>query len=249
VKTFILGDIHGAYKNCLEILKSINVVDERGRWRKGLKATLIQVGDVIDRGDDPLKSFRLLRELQEEAQNEGGMVIRLLGNHELSCIGGPKAPGGIEGYLLTDIIKKDIIDGKIIAAHILDDWTVVHAGITPKISAGKNINELAEYLNSKLVDAVKNDDFSDEIFFVGRSRGGYKEPGIFWADYDLDLLPFEDKLIKQIVGHTPSFGVKPKFKVSPGGKIIDVDIGMCNLYGGNKGILVYKNNKFNFKML
>jgi hypothetical protein len=244
LKTYILGDIHGEYDVCLEILRNVKLVDDKGRWEKGLGVRLIQVGDVIDRGDDPVRAFNLLRRLQEEAKAEGGEVIRLLGNHELSYIGGPVISNRSEGYILADAIKYDILDNKILAAYLLDDWVVVHAGLTKRLSKGKGLRELVDGLNKKLVDAVKDDDFSDEIFFVGPSRGGYKAPGIFWADYDVDLLPYEEELINQIVGHSPTYGTVPEIKKSKLGRLINVDIGMCKRYGGNKGILEYEDNNF-----
>jgi hypothetical protein len=249
MKRYILGDIHGEYFRCLKILKHVGLVDDDVHWQKGLKDTLIQIGDVIDRGKEPIESFALFKNLQQEALNEGGRLIRLLGNHELSCIGGPSIPGSTHGFLFEEAIKEDILTKKIIAAYVLDDWIVVHAGVMPHIyneaADTKNLSELADDLNTRLINAVKSNDFTDEIFFTGISRGGYKEPGIFWADYDVDLLPDEDKLIKQIVGHSPPLRRKPEIKKSPGGKIINVDIGMCTRYGGNKGILVYEDKEFN----
>ncbi|MFC1855626.1 metallophosphoesterase, partial [Thermodesulfobacteriota bacterium] len=84
MKTYILGDVHGAHKRCLEILHGVNIVDKSGGWTRGLTDRLIQVGDLVDRGEMPYEAFMLFRELQEEARREGGEVVRLLGNHELS---------------------------------------------------------------------------------------------------------------------------------------------------------------------
>ena len=248
MKTYILGDIHGEYFKCLEILKSVGLVDDEGHWQKTLKDTLIQIGDVIDRGKEPIESFAFFENLQKEALDEGGRIIRILGNHELSCIGGPSIAGSTHGFLFEKAIKEDILGGNIVAACTLDDWIVVHAGIMPHIydaaTGDKNLNDLVDELNSRLINAIISDDFTDEIFFVGFSRGGYKEPGIFWADYDVDLLPNENDLIKQIVGHSPPITREPKIRKSAGGKIINVDIGMCSRYGGNKGILLYEDNEF-----
>lgn len=246
VKTYILGDIHGEYERCADILLRAGIIDEEDKWKRGLEVTLIQVGDVIDRGKKPIESFKLIRDIQEQAAEEGGKVLRLLGNHELSMIGGPLIPGRSRSadYILADVIKQDIIDGKITAAYLLDEWVVVHAGIIPEISESRNVSELVEEFNKKLINAVMSDDFSDEIFGVGRSRGGYGKPGIFWADYDIDLLPYEDGLIKQIVGHSPPHVLDPEIKKSPNGRIINIDIGMCDMYGGHKGILIYEDKKF-----
>jgi hypothetical protein len=76
-----VGDVHGAYDRFLEILKVAGVVDNRGRWSGG-KTHLLQVGDVLDRGDDSLKAVDLLKRLEGEAQRAGGRVHALIGNHE-----------------------------------------------------------------------------------------------------------------------------------------------------------------------
>lgn len=244
MKTYILGDIHGEYKRSIEILSHVGILDDNAEWSKGLTDTLIQIGDVIDRGDEIIESFKLFRDLQEQAKEEGGAVIRLLGNHELGYIGGPAISSRPEGYKLAHVIKGDILAGKITAAYRLYDWVVVHAGITPNIAGERDIGELVDEFNEKLIYAVERDDFSDEIFAMGRSRGGYMEPGIFWADYSIDLIPYEDELVQQVVGHSPQHRMMPSIKRSPGGRVINVDIGICTMYGGNRGILVYEDGEF-----
>jgi len=244
MKTYLLGDIHGEFDRCVDILRHVGLIDENDNWRKGVRDTLIQVGDVIDRGESIIESYKLIRDIQEQAEVEGGSVIRLLGNHELGYIGGPKITSREEGYKLAHVIKMDIAARKLIAAHLLDDWVVVHAGITPEIASGHEPEGLVNDFNDKLIWASANDDFSDDIFCHGTSRGGLHEPGIFWADYDVDLIPVEEKLIKQIVGHSPPHAIKPEIRVSPNGRVINIDLGMCKMYGGHKGILLYEDNEF-----
>ena len=44
---------------------------------------MVQIGDVLDRGDEELEVLALLRALKREAAAQGGRVITLLGNHEV----------------------------------------------------------------------------------------------------------------------------------------------------------------------
>jgi hypothetical protein len=76
-----VGDLHGDYDNFVKILKGTRVVDQGLHWAAG-KAHLVQTGDIMDRGDDARKIFDLLMGLQKEAEEAGGMVHVLLGNHE-----------------------------------------------------------------------------------------------------------------------------------------------------------------------
>jgi hypothetical protein len=51
------------------------------RWAGG-DAVVVQLGDVLDRGDTEIGILRLLMSLDEQAQREGGGVYMLNGNHE-----------------------------------------------------------------------------------------------------------------------------------------------------------------------
>jgi hypothetical protein len=76
-----VGDVHGAYPELLSILQTAGLADESGRWSGG-GATLVQTGDLLDRGPYVRDVVDLLRRLQEEAPASGGHVEVLLGNHE-----------------------------------------------------------------------------------------------------------------------------------------------------------------------
>lgn len=44
-----LGDLHGDYQRTIEALKLADIIDEDNHW-DGSKATLVQTGDITDRG-------------------------------------------------------------------------------------------------------------------------------------------------------------------------------------------------------
>jgi hypothetical protein len=56
-------------------------MEPAGHWAGGA-TTLVQLGDVTDRGPDSLRIVRSLQQLQVEAPQSGGRVIVILGNHE-----------------------------------------------------------------------------------------------------------------------------------------------------------------------
>jgi hypothetical protein len=77
-----IGDVHGdvhALKGCLSIA---GLIDQHDQWT-GRETTLVQLGDILDRGDDEKSCIDLLFALQEQARRVGGNVHVLLGNHEL----------------------------------------------------------------------------------------------------------------------------------------------------------------------
>src|SRR5581483_4458927 len=77
-----VGDVHGDFENLCLILRRARLIDEQNHWSGG-KATLVQTGDLIDRGPKGRAVMDLLMALQTEAAKVGGSVVPLLGNHEV----------------------------------------------------------------------------------------------------------------------------------------------------------------------
>jgi hypothetical protein len=78
----VIGDIHGDFDDLVSLLQHCGLIDAQRHWT-GDKATLIQIGDVLDRGPKPREALDLLMALQKEAAKKGGRVVVLLGNHEV----------------------------------------------------------------------------------------------------------------------------------------------------------------------
>eukprot|EP00803_Ostreobium_quekettii_P004169 evm.model.scf_1272.5 EVM.evm.TU.scf_1272.5 scf_1272:24789-27888(-) len=80
-----VGDLHGDVRKAVRSLELAGVLreDENGRplWCGG-DTTVVQMGDVLDRGDCEIGIIMLLRDLHQQAQQEGGAVYMLNGNHE-----------------------------------------------------------------------------------------------------------------------------------------------------------------------
>lgn len=76
-----IGDVHGAYEQFVAILQSAQLIDADTHWIGG-DTTLVQTGDLFDRGVRVREVMDLLMRLQQEAATAGGRVIVLLGNHE-----------------------------------------------------------------------------------------------------------------------------------------------------------------------
>jgi len=94
-----VGDVHGDVHAYLRVLKlarlvpsdsSAQCVDEI-KWIGG-DATLVQMGDVLDRGPDEAQCMAVLRTLRQQAPASNGRVVCLLGNHEVMNVLGVAAP-------------------------------------------------------------------------------------------------------------------------------------------------------------
>ena len=121
-KVFIIGDVHGCFKEFLALLKKANYKPKKHR--------LILVGDVINRGPHSLELLKWLKKNNIE-------LVR--GNHEQSFIRGVKNSGLLNPVLKQ--LKKDM-KGKLnqwidfleaLPFYIEgEDFLVVHGGLVPQ---------------------------------------------------------------------------------------------------------------------
>jgi hypothetical protein len=85
-----VGDIHGDLAKAITLFKLAGVVEEVDRrliWTGG-NTTVVQLGDVLDRGSQEIASLQLLRNLDQQARAEGGAVWMINGNHESLNVAG-----------------------------------------------------------------------------------------------------------------------------------------------------------------
>ena len=96
----VVGDVHGAHAPLALLLSAAGLIDAQGHWSGG-EATLVQLGDLLDRGPDERRVLDLMMSLEREAAAQGGRVVVLLGNHEvMSLIGDWRyaSPEAIAGF-------------------------------------------------------------------------------------------------------------------------------------------------------
>jgi len=226
-----IGDLHGDFEQTKLILERLGLMARDGSWAGG-DTVLVQTGDVTDRGDASGPIYQTLFRLQDEAPQQGGEVILLLGNHEVMNMQGDfryatqmdtmslRTPGGRSeafspkgwvGRRLRNRAKTAVVLGKDhgIAKPVL----FVHAGIVPAVAraardaAGPNASaaEVAEALNRISRDALANDE-SGGLFL-----GNY---GPFWtrelalrseatACEKLEEVLQTFGAARMVVGHTP----------------------------------------------
>eukprot|EP00877_Chromochloris_zofingiensis_P011673 jgi/Chrzof1/675/Cz01g24210.t1 len=183
-----VGDLHGDMEKTVKSLQLARVLslDRRGRatWVGG-DTVLVQLGDVLDRGNAEIAIIRLLRELDQQARKQGGRVYMLNGNHEsLNVCGNFRyvTPGGFaecakECGLAPDVALEDwkqclqaratlYLPGGSIARElsknptvlVVNDTAFVHGGLLPvHVSYGiERINlEVAAWMRR---DRLKNED-------------------------------------------------------------------------------------------
>ena len=77
-----IGDLHGDYGAARRALRRAGATDDRDRWIGGAMG-VVQLGDLLDRGDGERAIIDLFERLEREAAAAGGSFTWLLGNHEL----------------------------------------------------------------------------------------------------------------------------------------------------------------------
>ncbi|KAL1522997.1 hypothetical protein AB1Y20_017960 [Prymnesium parvum] len=86
-----IGDVHGDLSAMTRTLAAAGIIDERHEWIGG-NATLVQLGDVLDRGNRERECWTLLQRLKATAPASGGAVVLLCGNHEVMNALGAAGP-------------------------------------------------------------------------------------------------------------------------------------------------------------
>mmetsp|Transcript_23224 Transcript_23224/g.59512 ORF Transcript_23224/g.59512 Transcript_23224/m.59512 type:complete len:416 (-) Transcript_23224:168-1415(-) len=96
-----IGDLHGDLDKARRAFRLAALTDEADRWVGGA-AVAVQVGDILDRGDDEVAICYFLERLEREAAAAGGALYILNGNHEVMNAGGDfryATRGGGEDFL------------------------------------------------------------------------------------------------------------------------------------------------------
>lgn len=76
-----IGDLHGDMEKARRAFRLGGLIDAGDRWVGG-ETVAVQVGDQLDRGPDEVPLLYFLERLQREAQQAGGRLHVLNGNHE-----------------------------------------------------------------------------------------------------------------------------------------------------------------------
>jgi hypothetical protein len=76
-----IGDVHGAIDELRALLEAAELTDGDQHWTGG-NNTLVQTGDLTDRGAGVRAVLDLMMRLETDAAEAGGQVLVVLGNHE-----------------------------------------------------------------------------------------------------------------------------------------------------------------------
>ena len=239
-----IGDLHGDYKLTTNALRIGKVIDSSNNWIGG-DTIVVQVGDKLDSyrpftlqkgaaiGDNMAEDIKVLLfmvNLNEQAIKVGGMVILLLGNHEIMNVLGDMR------YVSQEDIQKFPLQERInafksgneyanlmacthVPAIIIGSFIFVHAGLIDKFLKMMNITDrndlykisyfmrkwLLGLIDKKYVTQIigsKESLFWDRVLGTIPPNMNNNHPKcVEYLDNVLKLF----KVDKMIIGHTPQY--------------------------------------------
>ena len=189
MSTYVLSDIHGEYDMFIDILEKINLQDED---------TLYVLGDVVDRGPNPVKTLLKLMEMPN--------AICIVGNHEVMAV-----------ECLT-FLKKEITDRSLEEL----DYKTLDNLITWQNKGGKStiyeFCELDSEMQNEIIDFIKDFSLYEEVrvnsqkyllvhaglgnFDPKKDLNAYSLNDFVWERADYEITYFNDTVL--ISGHTPT---------------------------------------------
>jgi len=230
-----IGDLHADVGAALDTLRLAGLVDAHGDWSGG-HATLVQTGDLMDRGPRSLGLVKLMRSLSDQAAAAGGRVICLLGNHEAMNLRGDwryVSPadvaefGGVKARQAALLPAGDVgawLRGRDSAVQI-DNVVFVHGGLRPQWAA-MGVDAISNGVRSALLRQSSPTILGEEgpLWY----RGYLLEPEpLACAELSQALTALGAR--RMVVGHTTQDSGKIISRC--GGQLLGIDTGISTYYG------------------
>ena len=219
---YVMSDIHGEYGKYMEMLAKIKFSDSD---------TLVVLGDVVDRGPEPIK---VLKDMMLRSN-----VYPLLGNHEIMAL-------DVLKKLLVEITEENAEQG-ITAEDIrkLAEWQLNGGDITME-----NIKKLPTEERNEIIEYMEEFEYymalevgGKRFLLVHAGLGGYEKSkslddytlyDLTFARPELGKIYYNEKLTV-IVGHTPTLSFSDKPEIFSSGNVKFIDCGAA--YGGRLACL------------
>ena len=262
-RILVLGDIHGDFNMLIHLLRKGNVIDKKNNW-VGKDTVVVQVGDQIDScrpnapGDclnpnytkndkaEDVKVLEFMTNLHDKAQEKGGAIYSLVGNHELMNVDGDmnyvsyenlKEFGGEYGRQVA--FKPGNKMANYLActrkmALIIGSNLFVHAGFEPKLVKDYGIDDINKLMALYLLDELKNPNNFKEDFMIKQNSPLWTRTfgNINMSNETCERLmrPLKDvyKIDRIYVGHTPQ--LEEGINDTCNGRVWRTDVGVSNAF-------------------
>jgi len=265
-RVIAFGDVHGAYDDLTQLLRTAGVVDAKLHWAAGT-THVVSTGDLIDRGPGSRQVLDLLMRLQTEAQAAGGMLHVTLGNHEaLNLLGDLRyvTPAEFAAYqaedppVLPDTTHPPGFFGKRAAfardgqygrwlyglpvAIIINDTLFMHGGPSA-VLAGLSIEQINQRYRAALASVESLDAAHQNPLLSDDGPNWYRGAALCNEASETDVLkPLMDGLGVQrvVIGHTVSRNMRVASRFD--GTVVKLDTGMNRpVYKGHPAALLLEH--------
>ncbi len=251
----VISDIHGEYNTYTNLLRATGIIDKNLKWSFG-RGHLVILGDMFDRGDMVTEVLWHLFGLEKQAQQAGGMVHVMLGNHEFMALRNDQEATHekyrnvqtIAGTKYADLYSERSVLGRWLRTKpviiTINDLLFVHGGISMEMAHKKlKITQINKIFTYEIVGKSLQELYQIETLkFLNQGYGpiwyrGYFNDETFCETKIDSILTFYGKK-HIVVGHTP----KPEITSMFNKKILGADAGIMNDQPGE--MLLYKNGSF-----
>jgi hypothetical protein len=202
MRTVLVSDVHGNYKNLKASLIEAGVLNEKGvrLTDEHNRCKVISIGDLANCAEEDIAGD--LKCLQKVGD---WIDVLLVGNHEYPYFS-PNATWSQFKYykVIHEELQRIEKEGRLKPAILVKDILISHAGWDkdnyPSITT-------AEEAYHSIKDRLSTEGWGNRYFSaIGKSRGGRsKHGGIIWEDFNDLRSPFP-----QIVGHTARKRIRVK---------------------------------------
>ena len=222
--TYVISDIHGQYDMFIKLLETIDLKDSD---------RLYILGDVLDRGPNPIKTMMKLMEMPN--------VTCIVGNHELMAL-------ECLGFLMQEITEEALKSCDETMIENLFTWQINGSDTTIK-----EFQKLSRNLQRAVLDYIREFEVYEELsvsgrdfllvhaglgdYWPGKAMEEYSLDELVWTRAEYDIRYFEDKYV--VTGHTPTQGIpgnpRPGYIFKQNNHIA-IDCG-CNRRDGRLGAI------------
>jgi hypothetical protein len=156
---YVVGDVHADYGRLIRVLEAAAVIEKNPpdpkhpAWKAG-HAVVVFMGDLIDKGPRALDVLDFVQALRNAANEKGGRVFSVMGNHEAEFLAHPAAKKGQEfvdelntrGPAPADVASCKGEVGEFLCSEPfalrVRSWFFCHAGNTHGRTMSKLISDL-----------------------------------------------------------------------------------------------------------
>lgn len=249
-----VSDIHGQHDTFIKLLRNNGVINKKNKWTFG-NGHFIVAGDMFDKGSQVTEVLWFLYDLEKQAEEKGGKLHVLLGNHDVMVLNGNlrsvhpkyKEVGKILEKPFNTLFKKGTVLGDWLRTRPVvlkvNDILFTHGGLHPElITKGLSMKDINSQFKQQLVESELSEKRNELGNYLHRGNGpiyyrGYFQGKIATTKQIDDLLAYFN--IKNIVvGHTTHRNIETRYS----GKVIAID---ANMKSGNAGeILFWESGEF-----